>query len=368
MPHPSPEQPPAKPTRILGGRVELLQQAGVGGMATVWRARLRGAAGFERIVAVKQIHPHLAEVQLYVDMFVEEARVGAALDDANIAQVHDFQQEDGQYYLIMDWVEGIDLARYVRYFAEIGEPLRWELATAVGIGLLRALAAAHEHLSATRVPCPIIHRDVSANNILLSLRGRVKLIDFGLSLARDRSVELTEPGVVKGKLAYLAPEIVEGERPSVRSDQFAAGVVLWEALTGRRMFDGLGDVEIYRRLIAGVIPPLRPLRPDLPRGLVAAVQRALSCRPEERFRTVREMAHQLSVVLATSRLRKDLHETLSRTVTAARVHFGDRRPDDLLTPIADAVEGLIGAPEEEERRIWHWLPFMRRPERTPVRD
>jgi serine/threonine-protein kinase len=169
----------------------------------------------------------------------------------------------------------------------------------------------------------------------------VKLIDFGLALAPDRPQETTEPGIVKGKMSYLAPEIVAGSRPLPASDQFACGSVLWEALVGRKLFDGPTDYDTYCRLRDCMVQPLRPLRPDVPQPFIAIIQRALSASVDARFPSVREMARQIGTTLKKVQLRKDLHTVLARTVMDARegMGLGPRTGDpSSATPIAQIVE------------------------------
>src|SRR5439155_1359905 len=184
------------------GKYQLVSVAGEGGMATVYKAVQKGAAGFQRTVAIKHIKPEFRAIKNYVDMFIEEARVGSELAHPNIVQVHDFLAEGGSYYLVMEWVEGIDLGHFVRLHREAGQQVQWPLAIAVGIGTLRGLAAAHNRTAPDGSPSPVIHRDVSPHNILLGVNGVVKLSDFGLARARDRVASMTAPGTVKGKLSY----------------------------------------------------------------------------------------------------------------------------------------------------------------------
>ena len=340
------------PSGLVAGRYELEEIAGRGGMAVVWRGVLRGDRGFVRPVAIKQIHDHLAEQELYVEMFAEEARVGADLHDPNIAQTYDFVAEDGAYYLVMEWVDGIDLGSYINHMLQSGRRTPWELVTAVGIGVLRGLAAAHERADERGDTSPIVHRDVSPHNILINRKGMAKLIDFGLSLAGDRTRELTEPGIVKGKMAYLAPEIVGGGRPTPASDQFASGSVLWEALVGRKLFEGPTDYDVYKKLRDGQVQPLRPQRPDLPTKLVKVIHRALSADPAQRFPSTREMARQLGLVLKSSRESHDLHALLAATdaevsASAAR----DPREPTSATPVAEvSAEISPVAPDQFGRR------------------
>jgi serine/threonine protein kinase len=185
-----------------------------------------------------------------------------------------------------------------------------------------------------------VHRDVSPHNVLLTNRGMVKLIDFGLALANDRTQETTEPGIVKGKMSYLAPEIVAGGRPVPASDQFACGSVLWEALVGRKLFEGSTDYETYTRLRDCMIQPLRPLRPDVPAAFVQIIHRALSAGIEQRFPSTREMARQIGTTLKKVQLRKDLHTVLAKSVSEARqgMGLGPRTGDpSSATPVAQIV-------------------------------
>lgn len=346
---------------LVGGKYRLMNVAGKGGMATVWRAETVGDLGFRRSVAVKQMHAHLAEQQVYVDMFVEEARVGAELHDANIPQVHDFVADDTGYYIVMEYIDGIDLGGLIRVGAR-SDRCSWEFVTAIGLGMLRALASAHEREHDGQV-VPIVHRDVSPHNVLLTPKGMVKLIDFGLALTRDRGRETTEPGLVKGKMSYLAPEIVMGKRPTPASDQFAVGSTLWEALVGRKLFDGNDDMEVYRKLRDGEIQPLRPQRPDIPRALVKVIDRSLSHSPAQRFPDVRTMAHALGNVLKQARASKtDLHTGLGRAVLDARerLHLGELTSDpSMTTPIEEVTPAPLSEPEKK-RGLRHWLPFFKR--------
>jgi serine/threonine-protein kinase len=368
-----------RPGTIVGGRYELLEVAGRGGMADVWRGRVRGDSGFVRDVAVKQMHQNLAEQPPYVAMFVEEARVGSMMQSPNVAEVHDFVHDAGRYYMVLEWIDGIDLGTWIRWHVQRNEPTRWELVAAVGVGILRGLAAAHERLGPDGRPLPVVHRDVSPHNVLLTTRGMVKLIDFGLALANDRSQETTEPGIVKGKMSYLAPEIVAGGRPLPESDQFACGSVLWESLVGRKLFEGTTDYETYTRLRDCMVQPLRPLRPDVPQPFVAIVQRALSPTIDGRFPSAREMARQIGTTLKKVQLRKDLHTVLARTVEEARAGMGlgpltgdpssatpvaqivgDDTPRIELAPKVETQPSIATATLDKLRGLRHRLPFFGR--------
>jgi serine/threonine-protein kinase len=269
-------------------------------------------------------------------MFVEEARIGACLQSPNVAEVHDFVHDRGNYYMVLEWIEGIDLGSWVKWHMGRKEHTRWELVAAVGVGILRGLAAAHERVGPDGRAAPVVHRDVSPHNVLLTTRGMVKLIDFGLALAQDRTQETTDPGIVKGKMSYLAPEIVAGGRPTPTSDQFACGSVLYEALVGRKLFDGANDYETYTRLRDCLVPPLRGARPDVPQQFTTIIHRALMPAHDARFPSTREMARQIGQTLKKVQLRKDLHTVLARTVADARQQLGISVGEaSTLTPIVE---------------------------------
>src|SRR5436190_908326 len=179
------------PGRVIAGKYRLIEQVGEGGMAVVWRAELRGAAGFARPVAIKKMKAELRQGSNYVAMFVEEARVGSELQHPNIVQVVDFcEDSDGLYCLVMEWVDGMDFRGLLNFARAEGQKLPWGLVTAVVLGALRGLAAAHERRTALGAPSPVIHRDISPANILVGANGVVKLADFGLARAKDRMTSL----------------------------------------------------------------------------------------------------------------------------------------------------------------------------------
>jgi eukaryotic-like serine/threonine-protein kinase len=283
--------------QLIDGKYQLMEVAGEGGMATVYKAVQKGAAGFQRTVAIKHIKPEYRALKNYVDMFIEEARVGSELAHPNIVQVHDFVIQDNSYYLVMEWVEGIDLGHFIRLHREHGIHVEWPLAVAIGIGTLRGLGAAHERRAPNGELAPVIHRDVTPHNVLLGVNGVVKLTDFGLARARDRVASMTAPGTVKGKLSYLAPEVSFGKPNTPQSDLFGVGSVLWETLSGERMFDGKSDVEIFKKIRACQIPPIGERRPDIPTSLAAVLDVALAPDPTNRFASATAFAHALGQVM-----------------------------------------------------------------------
>jgi serine/threonine-protein kinase len=283
--------------QLIDGKYQLVRICGEGGMATVYKALVRGAAGFQRPVAIKHIKPEYRAIKNYIDMFIEEARVGSELAHPNIVQVHDFCSEAGSYYLVMEWVEGVDLAALIKFYRDNGQLVPWPLAVAIGIGTLRGLGAAHDRVTQSGEPAPVIHRDISPHNVMIAVNGIVKLSDFGLAKARDRAASMTAPGTVKGKLSYLAPEVTFGKPNSVQSDLFGVGSVMWETLTSERLFDGKTDIEIFKKIRACKIPPLTQYRDDLPPALIAILDIALTADPAHRYATADEFAQALGQVM-----------------------------------------------------------------------
>jgi serine/threonine protein kinase len=285
------------PGRLIAGRYDLIEELGRGGMAVVWRAMQRGPGRFARSVAVKRILPALHASGDTLAMFAEEARIGAELSHPNVVAVLDYGLDEFQHpYLVTELVSGLDLGAWIRWHASQGKETPWPLVTAIGIEILRGLASAHGRVDARGQPAGVLHRDVTPANILLDVSGVVKLADFGLAKTADRE-RLTRPDVVKGKAAYLAPELVRGEPASPRSDLFAVGIVLWEALSGARLF--LGENEIASALLVrdARVPLLDMKRAGLPLKLTQTIHQALEREPGRRFASAHEMLEALRGVL-----------------------------------------------------------------------
>jgi serine/threonine-protein kinase len=285
-------------TRIAG-KYELVAPVGEGGMANVWRGLTHGAAGFTKLVAIKRVKSEFARDPGFAAMFVEEARVVSSLQHPNIVQIFDFDQdESGSFFIVMEWIEGLDMEHWVRAH-EIGRARSpWHLTTAMAVEVLRAVSAAHERVDEAGTPAPVIHRDINPANIMLGVSGHVKLADFGLARARDRAT-MTKPGMVKGKLSYLAPEIVNGAPATPLTDLFGVGIVLWEALAGKRLFAARSPGDVVMNVSAAKVPPLQGEREDLPPSLVEVVHTALARKPEDRFDSADEMLRTLTAILRT---------------------------------------------------------------------
>jgi serine/threonine-protein kinase len=308
----------------------------------VFYAFTHGAEGFRRPVAVKRILDHLAEDPSFVAMFVEEARVTAALTHPNIVQIHDFAEDsDGAFFLVMEWVDGVNLFHWQQAYLAAGEHTPWHLVAAAGIEVLKALHGAHEHEDNAGRKVPVFHRDVTPQNILIGANGVVKLTDFGLARAMDRA-RMTQPQMLKGKLSYVAPEMITGGDPSVQTDLFGIGIVLWETLAGRKLFDGEGPLQILSKVKDADVPPLSDIRPDIPRALHDAIHRALEKEPTARFKSARSMVRALANILRMT------PESTSSEVVARTVRLAQQRLRDAIPPTqelsASELEALIDEP------------------------
>ena len=259
-------------------------------MATVHLGQLVGPAGFARTVAVKRLGPALAEDRESVAMLLDEARLAARLHHPNVAATIDVIIEPHDACIIMEYVHGESLARLLR--VEGGARPSPAIVCAIVVGALRGLHAAHEVCDENGEPLEIIHRDVSPQNVMVGADGVSRLIDFGIAKARRR-LQATTEGQLKGKLSYLAPEQIRGAAATRRTDIYAAGIVLWESLTGKRLFDGDCAGAITEQILVGWVD--RPSKHvcDLPEAVDAVTLRALEPGPERRFQTAAEMADAL---------------------------------------------------------------------------
>jgi len=274
------------------GRYFLLQKIAMGGMAEIFRAKSIGAEGFEKDIVIKRILPHFTEDESFVSMFKDEARVAAKLAHANIVQVFDFDSVDDLFYIAMEWIEGKDLKRVLDTGAKQGKPL--SIAQSVFIITETAKGLHYAHAREEKgVSLGIVHRDISPHNVMVSYEGETKLMDFGIAKAASRSTK-TRAGTVKGKCAYMSPEQARGKQLDGRSDLFALGVVLWEMLTGKRLFVGETDFETLNNVLKAEVPPAHELNPEVPESLDRIVLKALARDRDERQATVGEFIKELN--------------------------------------------------------------------------
>jgi tRNA A-37 threonylcarbamoyl transferase component Bud32 len=270
------------------GEYLLLDSVAMGGMAEVFRAKRKGVEGFEKIVAVKRILPHLSRNKGFVEMFIDEAKMVAGLSHPNIAQIFELGKIEDTYFIAMEYVDGNDLRTILGRVRDKGIIPDVDLAALVASKVGSALEYAHRHRDAEGRELRIVHRDVSPQNILISREGEVKLVDFGIAKAAIKASH-TDSGSLRGKLMYMSPEQAWGRPIDNRSDIFSLGVVFFEMLTGRSLFVGDSEMSILERVReARVIPP-SSLNPAVPIELEVVVTRALRREPEERYQDASEM-------------------------------------------------------------------------------
>jgi serine/threonine-protein kinase len=276
------------------GRYVLVEPVAQGGMAELWRAKLKDAAGFERKLVLKRVLPHLAGERSYVEMFLREARLSARLDHPNLVHVFEFGESDGAYFLTMEHVDGVDLADVMA--ARSTEPMPVDCVAFIGFEIARALHYVHELADEQGRPLRMIHRDVTPSNIMITREGVVKLVDFGVAKALASS-EQSAIHLVKGKIAYLAPEQITLRRADHRSDLFTVGITLYELLTGVRLFKRDNDRETVRAVLHAPILPPSLFNPVVPPALDEIVLRALERVPESRWPSAQALAEVLAPIV-----------------------------------------------------------------------
>jgi serine/threonine protein kinase len=288
------------------GDYEIVRRLRVGGMATLYLARLHGAAGFSRLAAIKVIHPHLVEQPQFVEMFVDEARISSYLSHPNIVHVEEFGERDGTYYLVMEYIDGCSATDLLNAARETGG-LDPKTAAHVVMYTARGLHAAHEAHGPDGAPLDLIHRDISPSNILISTAGNVKLIDFGIAKARNRVTETESGFAMKGKYRYVAPEQAKRTDLDRRSDIFSLGVVFWELLTGKPLFADDTQVALFNRLEATVVEAPSSVDPRIPAVLDPIVLGMLQHDPQRRPQTALEVYRQIAVAMPEALM----HDTAS---------------------------------------------------------
>ena len=282
--------PPSGKARILG-RYALYDEIASGGMASVHLGRLLGPVGFARTVAIKRLHPQFAKDPEFVSMFLDEARLAARIRHPNVVPTLDVVAEDKELFLVMEYVEGESLSRLMRLAKGRDERIPLDMIVAILSGVLQGLHAAHEARGEGGEPLGIVHRDVSPQNVLVGVDGVPRVLDFGIAKAAGR-LQTTAEGQLKGKVAYMPPEQIQGA-VTRRTDVYSVAVVLWEALVGERLFAGDNPVNTLNNVLTAVIDPPSTRVPSLPKSLDAVAMKGLARDPRERFATAKEMARAL---------------------------------------------------------------------------
>jgi eukaryotic-like serine/threonine-protein kinase len=290
--------PSEVPVRVLG-RYAIYDEIASGGMATVHIGRLLGPVGFSRTVAIKKLHPQYAREPQFVSMFMDEARLAARIRHPNVLGTLDVVVLDGELFLVMDYVEGESVQRLTHAAKQRQELVPLPITGAILVGALDGLHAAHEATSEQGEPLGLIHRDVSPQNILVGTDGVPRVLDFGVAKAAGR-VEDTKDGQLKGKLRYMAPEQINGEATRA-TDIYAASVVLWEMLTGHRLFRADNDLQTLANVQAGNTVPPSVYSSQATAELDAIVLRGMKKDPAARFATAREMARALQKAIPIAR-------------------------------------------------------------------
>lgn len=274
------------------GRYQLLERVAAGGMGEVWVGLQTGIGRFARPVAVKLLLPHLIDDQRLVKMFLQEARLGAQMTHANVVQVYDVGFEHDRYFIVMELVRGVSLSKLIAGLHGAQERLPADLLSFVGRSLCDGLYVAHEQRGPDGKPLHFVHRDVTPHNVLVSVDGTVKLTDFGIARVAEGD-RLSKPGIVLGKLGYLPPEQLLGQAIDARADVFSAGATLFHLAALEKPFESTTGPTLDPMRLPVV--PLRVMRPDLPKDLCEAIERAMRPDVNERFATARDFRNALPV-------------------------------------------------------------------------
>ncbi|MCC7540012.1 MAG: serine/threonine protein kinase [Deltaproteobacteria bacterium] len=302
--HPQ-EMPPIAdeplPRRL--GKYILFRKLATGGMAELFLAIQRSVAGFEKVVVVKRILPHVAQDTTFIQMLLREARIAATLNHPNIAQIFDVGEANGSYFIAMEYVHGEDLRSIVRQMKVKGHTsFAMEHAVSIVMGLAAGLDYAHARRDLSGQPLEIVHRDVSPQNVLVTFTGDIKIVDFGIAVAGRSGMEATEQGKLRGKIPYMSPEQAKGDPLDGRSDIFSAGVLLFELTTGKRLFRGPNEFETLRMIVESTYPTPRQARPSIPETLDAIIRKTLEKDREKRYQTAGELQRDLEAFIRDHRV------------------------------------------------------------------
>jgi serine/threonine-protein kinase len=290
---------------IMGafGKYKPIAVLGRGGMATVYLAAATGPAGFTKLVVVKELKPELAEDPEFMAMFLDEARLAARLSHPNIVQTYEVSGDNDRHAIVMEYLDGQPLSRIRSKIADFGAHGEAVMLRIIADSLA-GLHHAHELHDFDGTPLSVVHRDISPHNVFITYDGQAKVVDFGIAKAAD-TVSQTRVGVIKGKLSYMSPEQAMSLPVDRRADVFAAGVMIWEAVAGQRLWKGLEEVAVMHRLVTGEIPRLRDVKPDCSPLIDQICARALAVKASDRYSTAEELRQHLELYLAQSPVKTD---------------------------------------------------------------
>ena len=317
------------------GKYKLVKLIASGGMAEVYLAKQAGAAGFEKLVCLKRILPHLARDKQFVEMFLNEARLAARLDHPNIVSIFDLGEANGNYFIAMEFIDGPSLRAVHKTAEGRGEFLPIPEICKIISMAAGGLQYAHDLSDERGGPLGLVHRDISPDNILVHRNGAAKVVDFGIAKAANSSSQ-TRTGTLKGKVAYMPPEQLRGEPLDRRTDVFALGVVLYELLAGKRPWEGTSEVALIGKIMTEEPTPLSELRPDAPEGLVAIVDKALAKDRAQRYQSCHELQADLESLVVQ----------LGQSLTPARI-------SDFVKAYTPEPSSDAATPEHSSAEIQH---------------
>ncbi|MFE8600087.1 serine/threonine protein kinase [Archangium violaceum] len=357
-----------KPTSF--GKYLLLERINVGGMAEVFTAKAFGVEGFERILAIKKILPTMAEDEEFITMFIDEARISVELNHANVVRIDELGKHEDTFFIAMEYVAGRDLRTLLERYRRRKEIMPTAQAVFIASKMCEGLDYAHRKKDARGQDLGIIHRDVSPQNILISYEGEVKIIDFGIAKAANRS-QKTQAGILKGKFGYMSPEQVRGLPIDRRSDVFAVGVILYEMLTGERLFVGESDFSTLEKVRNADVPMPRQFNPNIPAGLEKVLMKGLARDVEDRYQWASDLQEDLMrFLLAGDAIYSSKHlsaymkeafaEDIVREAEKMERYASVERPEQI------EVTGVTGELSPRSSRRQQSLPAMPVPGRSPT--
>lgn len=286
----------AKPKPISFGKYALIDRIAVGGMAEIFLARQAGLDGFEKTIVIKRIRPHLSKQISFVKMFLNEAKLAAQLNHPNIVQIYDLGKIAESYFIAMEYIFGRDMRRIIPKADAMGIPFPMVYALKIASSVCEGLYYAHQKADLYGNPLNIVHRDISPENVFVSFDGTVKILDFGIAKAANQ-IEQTSAGEIKGKLSYMSPEQCRGKPLDSRSDIFSLGVVLFEWLTGFKLFTGESEVAVMKSITEGKIYAPSYFKADIPKAVEDILMRALEKDREQRYQTAWDMQYDIDQFL-----------------------------------------------------------------------